>query len=479
MPAPWLRLTICLAAAAPLGAQGGTPQLAQRPGAATKLRATELSRAIAVARGDSAKAAMLRLRVDTTPTRKVNPAGVAVSDELLKRIAIPARADSQPRIVARAELERFFGAGAGQLKLVRNGKAIPISDTTTSLRIERGDGIFHKTGDAPAHLDSRALPIPIRALPVSGSVYKMPYRWLILDSAGVTRVLVPYLAIVGEGLTYNLAERRFTGSALVGVEDSLHAADGPQTLTTPLRLLLNTTNGGTLSKLQLAINHTSQSYDSIGVAAVAPMTIHLRTGADPAGIDFPVPLIAPHVGLAPDSVTIEAFGISTVDISVTLPLGMTTSDTATITLSATSASPSPSTVLVTAGKPAIVRLRSAAPGRDKITAYLDTVPVGEMTVFFGAPWMFLSATLIGVFLGGLARFVSAKRRKRASALWYDLLKGFPFGVIAAAASAVGLDLVGLGIKEPGAWIAVMLIASVGAWMGSRLLDGRTAAPKAE
>ena len=62
------------------------------------------------------------------------------------------------------------------------------------------------------------------------------------------------------------------------------------------------------------------------------------------------------------------------------------------------------------------------------------------------------------------------------ALYWDIVKGAPFGIIAAAASAIGLDLLQLKIDDPGAWIAVALTSAIGGWAGTRVLDRTPAAP---
>ncbi len=49
-------------------------------------------------------------------------------------------------------------------------------------------------------------------------------------------------------------------------------------------------------------------------------------------------------------------------------------------------------------------------------------------------------------------------------------------MIAAVASAIGLDLLQLKIDDPGTWIAVMLTASIGAWVGARILDRGAPSP---
>ncbi|MDQ6828514.1 MAG: hypothetical protein M3081_06560 [Gemmatimonadota bacterium] len=474
----WLRpMVVLVMLATPLMAQparaGARATMVQKPSIAA------ISRASAIARVDSAKLVMIRTRVDTTPKTRVSPASVAASRNLIEAIATPvAAADTQQKRVGRVQLEGFFGAGRGQLKLVRNGKAAPIPATSDSITILKGDGIFHKSAEAPMVASRASLPQRLQALSDSATVYEMPYRWLVLDSAGVTRLLKPYFALVGEGLAFNIGEDQFTGSALLGVEDSLHPLDASQKLLNPLRLVLNTTHGGRLSNLQFKIDHTSQDYDLVGVSATDTTSIRLTTGADTAGIIFAVPLLAPKVSLRASSSTIEAFGVQTTNIIVSPPFGLSPAEEIKVVLTATGAAVHPETVMVARGRNATARLRSSSPGDDIITASIGGVDVGHVSVHFGPPWMFLSATLAGVLLGGVGRFVSAKRRKKISSLPWDIMKGFPFGVVAAAASAVGLDLVGLGIKEPGAWIAVFVVAAAGSMLGQKILERKPEAKPA-
>jgi hypothetical protein len=53
-------------------------------------------------------------------------------------------------------------------------------------------------------------------------------------------------------------------------------------------------------------------------------------------------------------------------------------------------------------------------------------------------------------------------------------KGAPFGLIAAIAAAIGIDLVGLELAgQPLSWAAVAVIATFGAWLGRKVLEART------
>jgi hypothetical protein len=176
------------------------------------------------------------------------------------------------------------------------------------------------------------------------------------------------------------------------------------------------------------------------------------------------------LALIPQQRSLAGLGLSTTDITVALPRGMPRTATASVSFLATGAPVRPASVRVTGADVSTVRLRSGMPGADTIRAYIDGVLAGETVVVFAPPWSFLAATLAGILLGGSARFVAAKRRKRLGALSWDIVKGAPFGLLAAAAGAIGLDWLQLKLDDPGTWIAVMLTAALGAWLTSRLLQ---------
>lgn len=368
----------------------------------------------------------------------------------------------------------------------------------SAVRIAPGEFVFRKTADTarrvaartPIHLPPSTTPgstpspppppsptlLPAAAARENATTYAVPYRWLTVDSAGVERVLVPYFILDGGGLTYDVASRSYRGIALIGVEDTLHPGEGPVALPRALQLQLTATSGGTISPRALAIGHTSLVYDSVRIVSADSTAVRIQTGADREGIVVPIPVRAISVGMEPAQRSLPGLGLAATEIAVTLPRGMTRADTAAIVLSATRTPVHPRTVVVTGAAPSTVRLRSGLPGRDSIFALLDNVPVGATYVDFEPPWTFAGATIAGLLLGGFARFFGAKRRKRVRALGWDMLRGAPFGVIAAAASAVGLDLLQLRIDDPGTWIAIMLTAAIGAWVGSRLLDRGGVAP---
>ena len=155
---------------------------------------------------------------------------------------------------------------------------------------------------------------------------------------------------------------------------------------------------------------------------------------------------------------------------------MARTDTVTVNFSSSGAPVHPDRVRVSGAEGAAVRLRSGLLGQNVIHAFIDGVEVGHTEVESEPPIAFLVTTLLGILLGGAARFVGGKRRKRLRSLPWDIAKGAPFGFLASVASAVGLDLAQLKIGEPGALPAIMVTAAIGAWIGARLLDRGPAAP---
>jgi hypothetical protein len=403
-----------------------------------------------------------------------------------KAAAQPAAQTSRPATISRERLQRVLGGPRAPLRVVRSTGVSDLAPTVDSVRIVPGEFVFRKTADTarrvrsgngprPTPGDATVLEPSVRGID-KAATFAMPYRWWTIDSAGVEHVLAPFFILVGGGLSYDVQSRTYRGTALVGVEDTLHLGQPSTVLARPLRLQLTTTSGGTVTPAQLAIGHTSLDYDSVRIVSTDSTNVRIRTGADPIGILIRIPVRSISVALIPQQTSVQGFGLGTTSISVSLPRGLARSDSAVVTFSATKAPVHPAAVSLAGGEAANVQLRSGLPGVDSIRAFLDGVQVGETVIRFEAPWAFLGATLFGLFVGGAARFVSAKRRKRAKAFYWDVLKGAPFGFIAAAASAIGLDLLQLKIDDPGTWIAVAVTTAMGAWLGTRVVERSAQAP---
>ena len=398
-------------------------------------------------------------------------------------------ASSASTRISRTRLQQVLG-GSATLRVVRASGVSEVSPSAADVTVKPGDFVFRKMSDTARRIvhgastvrptgvpDVVPAPAPSPAVGLSGSAtYAMPYRWMTVDSSGVERVLVPYFVILGGGLSYDVASRMYRGRALIGVEDTLHPSADPVVLARPLRMQLAAVSGGQISPAQIAIAHTSLDYDSVRIESPDSTFVRIRTGADPAGIIIPIPVLGLAVGLTPQQSRLQGFGLATTDIGVALPRGMARTDTATVSFSSSGSPVHPNTVRVSGAEGATVRVRSGLPDTNTIRAFIDGVEVGQTKVVSEAPLSFLGATLLGILLGGAARFVGGKRRKRVRSLPWDILRGAPFGFLASVASAVGLDLAQLKIGEPGALPAIMVTATIGAWLGARLLERGGGAP---
>jgi hypothetical protein len=423
--------------------------------------------------GDSAA---IRRRIDAGAITTLAPgAAAAAVSPAFQPAAPPAPQVNARMAISRRRLDTILGGSSATIRVVSPTGVTTVPTGSDSVRFVPGNLIFRKMSDT-AHRIAVTAPTgaTLPAVSPTDAVYSMPYSLLTVDSAGVERILVPRFIVKGGALTYDVRIRKYKGIAIVGLEDTVHPGRVP--LAQPFELELTTTTGGTISPDSLAIDHTSIQYRSAQIVSTDSTNVRIRTTADPTGFIIGVPVRDMRLTLIPGQRSLEGFGLATTDISLTLPRDMEREDSATVSFSTSSAPVRPGDVVVRGFGTSTVRLRSGLPGPDTITAYIDGVPVGATVVTFKRPWTFLGATLIGIILGGCARFVSAKRRKRARALYWDIIKGSPFGVIAAAASAIGLDLLQLKIDDPGTWIAVMLTAAIGSWVGARVLDRTGPAP---
>jgi hypothetical protein len=430
---------------------------------------------------------------DTAPTR---------SRAVTRAATANAQSVAQPtasRQISRARLQEALG-GERSVRVVRESGVSDVSPAAAVVNLAPGEFLFRKLSDTArltrARVGTTPLenpgvrpdvpnvqpvpPLPAPPPPPSRSTdatFAMPYRWMTVDAAGVERILVPYFVLLGGGLSYDVASRTYQGRALIGVEDTLNASADPVTLARPLRMVLATTRGGRISPAQIAIAHTSLDYDSVRIESPDSNIVHISTRADQAGIFIPIPVLGVSIAMTPQQRRLQGFGLSTTDIGVTLPRGMGRTDTAVVTFSSTGSPVHPNQVRVSGAEGATVRLRSGLPGPNTIRAFIDGVEVGQTEVVSETPISFLVATVLGILLGGAARFVGGKRRKRVRSLPWDVARGAPFGLLASIASAVGLDLAQLKLGEPGALPAIMVTAAIGAWLGAKVLDrGGASAP---
>jgi hypothetical protein len=503
-PSAGVTVPLTRTVAAPVRATTAAPT----PAAVAPVRSTAESTRVVVA--PVRAAAETTRRVSRTAASAATRAPVAAAQETLTT----SRDTAARHTVSSARLKALLGVSKTPVRVVRERSVADVATGAASVSVRPSEFVFRKVADTARTVTTRPVkpprptvtppvrdpavqptpPTPSRdsvmppavrtdsvvvAIPGERPVplgdnaetYAMPYRWLTIDSAGREHVLIPYFIVLGGGLTYDVAARRYRGTALVGIEDSLATEAGSVPLARPLRLqLVVTGNGGSVAPSQLAIAHTSLDYTTVRIDSPDATAVQIRTSADPTGIVVPIRTLDMTVTLTPDSLAIEGFGLATSDVALALPRGMARTDSAVVSFESSGPSVTPSRVTVSGALGGHVRVRSSLPGTHTVRAYLDGVAVGQMTVTSTWPVTFAGGTVVGALLGGVARWVSARRRKRARALPWEIARGAPFGILAAIGSAVGLDLLNLKLDEPGALPAIVVLSAIGAWVGARVLE---------
>ena len=432
-----------------------------------------------------ARAVDTKARAQTPPVRSV-PHGALVQRPAQDSVAAPTRSPSTGTPVTTIDRARITSMLGGSRNNVRISRAAGVSELpggASAVPVAKGDFVIARLSDTAKVVKASGagrlsalgtLSKSSAAIETGAEIYAIPYRLLTVDSAGVERLLVPFLILRNGALTYDVMRRLYKGTAFVGVEDTLHPADGPVPLTRSLQFLLATKSGGSVSPYRINVIHTSLEYDSVTIESPDSTSILLRTSGDITGINIPIPVRAIVASIRPDQRTIQGYGLSTTDITVSLPRGLSRTDTALVTFESTGAAVNPKTLRLAGGDVGTLKLRSGLPGADSIRAYIDGVPVGEAVVTIKRPWPFVTATLVGILLGSAARW-SSRRRKTLKSLGGDLVRGFPFGLLTSTALSVGLTLLPVNVEDPSAWVGVMVTAALGAWFGSTVLKRPTPA----
>jgi hypothetical protein len=384
-----------------------------------------------------------------------------------------ASAPQQPsHVVRREQIDRALGIRPNaEIRVVRPSGQVALPAGQTSVTLKPGEWIVRKTAD------TAVLAPQVSRNPASGTAPKvlagsLPVEYLTVDSAGTVSVFVPRVILQGGGLAYDGAAHLFRGSAYVGIEAKGGLAAPPRELAGPLAMLLTLSRPGDIAPATLAISHTGLAYVPIQLSTRAgdSLLLHVQATGDSAGVDVPLPIYTPRLSLHVAPRTIEGFGLATTQLSVALPPGLTSRDTVLVRFESPDLHLTPSSINAVANGINTIALRSGVPGTHEITAYADGMAPSAQSIRFAWPWLFLTAAAVGILLAGWAR----RSDDGSQSLGNALAKGAPFGLIAALAAAIGVDLVGLKLAgQPLSWAAVTLIATFGAWLGRKVFEVRT------
>jgi hypothetical protein len=403
----------------------------------------------------------------TIPARRIPIPDVPVQPTTAT--AAPTSAQLQSHVVRREQIDRALGSRPSEdIHVVRPSGQVALPAGQASVALKPGEWIVRKTAD------TAILSPQVSRDPASGTRPKilagsLPVEYLTVDSAGTVSVFVPRVVLQSGGLVYDGVAHVFRGSAYVGIEDKTRLAAPPRDLASPLAMLLTLSKPGDIVPATLAVRHTGLDYVPIQLSARVgdSLQLHVQATGDSAGVDVPLPIYTAHLTLHVAPRTIEGFGLATTQLSVALPAGLTSRDTVLVRLDSPDLQVSQISITAVANASNTITLRSGMPGAHEIIASADGMAPSAQSIRFAWPWLFLTAAAAGILLAAWGKRSDDGTQSFGGAL----AKGAPFGLIAAIAAAIGIDLVGLKLAgQPLSWAAVALIAAFGAWLGRKVFE---------
>jgi hypothetical protein len=344
----------------------------------------------------------------------------------------------------------------------------------TEVLVQPGQYTATRVAEAP-RLEVRRRPLGMTEAPgakKTDSVLVLPFRWKIETQDNRTMVLRPSL-MKEHSLKYSPAEGVFSGSILVGLEDSLAPALRQHLdIAIPLTLV---SDGDSIDPDTLRLSFTNQPFVKATVVASVPrdsVRVHVVPSFDPRGTDIWLPVRPSLVFLTPKP-TASGFGIETIPLTVSV-IGAAIKDSVMVTLATDQGSLQQNRVAIDPGGSATVRLRSAGLGPAHIRATSPGMDAAEATVRYEWPISFLLAALLGGAVGGLAK--GATQRRRAAGLRRAVLVGLLIGfVVAVVYFAVEVNLTQFSVKAQFFdEAAVFALALLGGLFGIPLLKAKEA-----
>jgi hypothetical protein len=289
------------------------------------------------------------------------------------------------------------------------------------------------------------------------------------QAANGTEVQLAAYAFVGQPLTRD-AQGRYVGTIQLGVANIQQNA--ARQLSAPITFQV--LEAGLASPNQVRVSEISPPYQSIRVAGMAaPMglTVHVVSQLDPKppGMAVTIP-VAPSLDVSVGRTAIDAFGLEETPVMVTAN-GIDAPAGKVVQLSANPVGYiTDSYVKLDDSGMGRTSVRSGAPGNVKIRAS-GLQMSAEADVDFNFPTLTLLASLIGGAVGGAIRLLSMIGQRSLVKWALGLGLSLLLGVLIFALYAVGVNVTPLKLTVTVGQIAVFVVSAVGAYFGTRLLDG--------
>jgi hypothetical protein len=361
--------------------------------------------------------------------------------------------------------------------LVAPAQASSANEAVTQLNRAPLDGVVFHSDSSQTQLDTHASsvtlrqgdllvarsqnePEPVAKPQLEGATsVKLPYEVLFLDEQGTTRHCQVVAEMAGGGMRLIGDSVEFTTQIYVGLRDQ-DRWDTVYALPRPLRLLV-TGNVDKVAPDLLTLERTDDFKPVELRAADPPSEVKVQVRAADRGLELNVPVHRPRATIDVNPTTIQGFGLESAQVNVRTE-GLPNPNGRSVRLRTSSGRLEPATLTLNENGVAHAELRSAGFGPVSVEVSVFQLTPDRSEVEFAWPWRFLGFALLGGVLGSAIQWLRAPSgRKRVNLK--PSLAGVLTGLLAAAASAVGINLLSIDLPSLGGESLALVIAALGAW----------------
>jgi hypothetical protein len=200
----------------------------------------------------------------------------------------------------------------------------------------------------------------------------------------------------------------------------------------------------------------------VELRATAPdPEVQVQVRAADRGLELKVPVFKPKAALNVNPKVIQGFGLESAQVHIRAE-GLPNPEGRSVTLRSNSGKFISSGLKLDNRGVAHTELRSAGVG--PVMVEVNGFPLTSATydVEFAWPWRFLVFALLGGVLGSAAHFLQTPTKGRRTN-WKPLFAGVLLGLLAAAASAVGVNILTISLPTMGGEVLALVVAALGAW----------------
>jgi hypothetical protein len=345
--------------------------------------------------------------------------------------ATPAAGQAASRTIPRAELPGQFRQQLprGAVSRVSRAGVDTVAAAAPEVVLRAGELLAVRTGDS-------AVVMPPRE-GRADSALGLPFTYLGLDREGADPTVYRPVFLPGGPLRYRTETDDYTGSFLLGLQDSAHPSTIRE-LSAPVRMRF-AGDADSVTPDSVVLRETNAQMERIQVlarVAFDSVRVLIVPGFDPRGVSVWLPIQA---ALAFDQAprSVQGLGVEGATLVVGRR-GTKSRDSVPVTLSISRGSLETNQVVVgDAG--GVVRIRSAGLGPATISARATGLCPAEVTIVYRWPIAFVTAALLGGLLGAFVAHMHVRRRSSASLRRY-LGKGVLVGLLTC------LVYFGLGIN---------------------------------